>query len=139
MKCEVCDRTDAWRCPACGRVCCREHGSPDCPTCGRSVRPARRAEEASSAVQPPATPAAVGQVCGICGAPAIGACVTCGSWYCVKHRGVEALPDEPVEEGEAPRICWNCRLSGNAKSVLFWVAVAAVSFVALIYFLSLWV
>jgi hypothetical protein len=108
--------------------------------CGRGVRTARRAEEVGAAGEAPAPPLeATGQICGVCGAPAVMACVKCGSWYCVNHRGVEALPGEPVEEGEPPRICWNCRLAGNAKAVLFWVAVAAVSFVALIYFLSLWV
>jgi hypothetical protein len=84
--------------------------------------------------------AATERVCSICGAPAAGACVKCGAWYCVAHRGVEAMPDEPLSEDEpGPRICWNCRLSSNAKAVLFWVAVGTGCFVALIYFLSLWV
>ena len=79
-------------------------------------------------------------VCTICGEPAVGACVKCGSGYCVEHRGVEALPDEPFAPGEErPRICWNCSLSGDAKAVLFWTIVTAVCFVVLIYFLSLWV
>ncbi|HVS36715.1 MAG TPA: hypothetical protein VMS17_14235 [Gemmataceae bacterium] len=78
-------------------------------------------------------------VCAICGEPAVAACEKCGSWYCTNHRGVEVLPDEPFEAGEEkPRICWNCRLSGGAKTVLFWTIITAVCFVALIYFYSLW-
>jgi hypothetical protein len=82
----------------------------------------------------------VDPVCSICGEPAVGACEKCGSWYCVEHRGVEVLPDEPFAPGEeGPRICWNCRLRGSAGAVLFWTVVTAGCFAALIYFLSLWV
>ena len=79
------------------------------------------------------------RVCSICGRPAVGVCERCGGGYCAEHRGVEPLPDEPFEPGEeGPRVCWNCRLSGGARSVLFWTIVTAVCFVALIYFFTLW-
>ncbi len=88
--------------------------------------------------RPPAEPAS-DRVCGICGEPAVDVCDRCGSWYGVEHSGVEAPPDEPRTTGERPRLCWNCRLAGGAKAVLFWTVVAAVCLVALIYFFSLWV
>lgn len=77
-------------------------------------------------------------VCAICGGPAVDVCEKCGSWYCAEHRGVEALPGQPLEEGEGPRVCWNCRLSTNAKAVLFWVAAGLIGLVALICFFALW-
>jgi hypothetical protein len=71
--------------------------------------------------------------CVVCGEPAADVCLQCGQWYCDHHRG------EPSTEGEeSPVVCWNCSQSRNAKSVLFWVALGAVSFVALIVFFSLW-
>jgi len=76
--------------------------------------------------------------CTICGAPAVGVCAKCGGGYCTEHRGVEALPDQPLSEGEGPRLCWNCRLSTNAKAVLFWVILGILGMVALIYFFSFW-
>jgi hypothetical protein len=78
------------------------------------------------------------RVCTICGEPAVGVCEKCGAGYCTEHRGFEALPDEPPAEGEGPRVCWNCRLSTNAKAVLFWVAAGAVGLGLLIYFFTLW-
>jgi hypothetical protein len=77
--------------------------------------------------------------CVICGGPAAAACEKCGQAYCLHHRGVEALPGEPPLEGEeGPILCWNCRLTRNAKAVLFWVALGAVGLAALITFFSLW-
>jgi hypothetical protein len=71
--------------------------------------------------------------CVVCGEPAADVCPKCGQWYCDHHRG------EPSVEGEeGPTVCWNCSQCGNAKSVLFWVALGAVGFVALIVFFSLW-
>ena len=70
--------------------------------------------------------------CVVCGEPAAAVCRKCGQGYCVHHRG------EPTEEGEDELVCWNCSQSGNAKAVLFWVALGALGFVALIVFFSRW-
>ena len=140
MKCEECGSPAARRCVTCGRVSCRDHGAAGCPTCGRSVvtatPPAPRLETGTQAV-PPRPPADA--VCVVCGESAVAACARCGAAYCVHHRGVQALPGEPPEEGEeGPIICWLCRLSSNAKAVLFWVVLGMLGAVALIYFFSFW-
>ena len=71
--------------------------------------------------------------CVVCGEPADDACLKCGQWFCAHHRG------EPSVEGEEkPLVCWNCSQAGNAKAVLFWVALAVAGFVAIIIFFSLW-
>jgi hypothetical protein len=71
--------------------------------------------------------------CVICGEPADDVRPKCGQGYCVHHRG-----DPQSEDEERPRVCWNCSQSGNAKAVLFWVALGAAGFVALIIFFSFW-
>jgi hypothetical protein len=71
--------------------------------------------------------------CVVCGEPADAICSKCGQGYCVRHRG-----DPQSEDEEEPRVCWNCSQSGNAKAVLFWVALGAAGFVALIIFFLLW-
>ena len=130
MICHICHSEAVGQCKDCGRFYCPDHGDIHCVKC-RGGEKANPFPDLGEPTDWPG-PAKAGPVCYVCQGTTVGACTTCGKFYCPEHGGKQVGAWSGRRGLCDP--CWQSQNTRVKVALLIAVAWAAIMFSAIIYF-----